>query len=147
MKRFTFTLQTLLEIRGKKEEAAKTSLGAVTSMCVRTDQELEIIAHERMRAMRLCTPQDGWDLGRVLEMRSRYLSKIDEVARILTEKRAKLELQREKAAAEYREAHRELRVLQKIREKQYEQHRALAAKEEQRENDDIANALSIHSNG
>lgn len=138
MKKFSFSLQVLLNLRARKEEKAKLALGDITGKCNQLDRELEILAKERSRAIGMLDNEPGGAFGRSLELRSRYLLKIDDSASRLQKQRAALELEREKAAAEYREAHRDLMVLRRLREGQEAQHRRSNARDEQKDIDDIA---------
>lgn len=143
MKRFRFSLEVLLRLRQRSEERARQELGRLTSECLRLDQQLELLAKERLGAMKL-EAQDG-GLGQALALRQRYLLRIDQAVERITKERARLEIEREKAAEKYREARKSLLVIQNLREQHLRAHREEAAKQEQEQVDDIAGSRYLQN--
>lgn len=138
MKRFHFSLETLLSIRQQREQDARLELAGITSECNRLDEQLGVLARERTASVSRGKDDFKEDLMRWYAYRELYLQRLDRRIEEIQEDRAALELRREDAAAAYREAHREVFVLEKLREKRYALYRRESAREEQRSIDDIA---------
>ncbi|NCN04229.1 MAG: flagellar export protein FliJ [Spirochaetales bacterium] len=141
MKRFNFPLQVLQDLRAREEEKAKLSLGAITSTCNDLDRKLEILAEERFRAASV--PQGSEDLGNNLSVRRSYLMRIDQATERVLKDRALAEEERLKAAERYRETHRELEVLVRLRNKRKAEHRKMSLDEEQKIIDDMRVPMSV----
>jgi flagellar FliJ protein len=138
VKRFRFQLETLLSLRKRKEEQARLELGRITGECNRLDENLKILAKERQVSLSRDREQFAGELMKWYAYRERYLKRIDSRIVDVQKQRAGLEIKREDAAKVYRQAHADLSVLEKLRERRFNLHRKELLKDEQSTIDDIA---------
>ena len=139
MKRFRFSLETVLKVRRQVEEARQRELALAQAARDRAlqalgglENSLKLLLSERAgeRKGRLNLAEEAWHADRHLG-----LLKSQGLARTaLLEREKVLDSARQRAV----EAARERRVLEKLEEKQLQEHQLLMIKEEQGLLDDLA---------
>jgi flagellar FliJ protein len=139
MRRFRFSLETLLKVRRQLEEARQRELALAQGARDRAlqalgglDGSLKALLLQRAgeRQGRLDLAQEAWHADRHQSLlRSMALART-----ALAQREMELDLARQRAV----EAARERRVLEKLEEKQLQEHQLLMVREEQGLLDDLA---------
>ncbi len=116
MKRFSFNLQKLLQLREFEEKNAKTALAAAVSEAERIKNELKSIALERVRVNK--TRNENVDTLFLITL-EHYVNRLDVRKEELLENLAEAELLIEQRRAVFAAAMQKRSVLDKLKEKQY----------------------------
>ena len=116
MKRFSFNLQKLLQLREFEEKNAKTALAAAVSEAERIKNELKSIAVERIRVNK--TRNENVDTLFLITL-EHYVNRLDVRKEELLENLAEAELLIEQRRAVFAAAMQKRSVLDKLKEKQY----------------------------
>jgi len=118
MKRFTFGLQKVLQLRKYKEDECKIALGQAVSALNKIENEIRETAVKRSDAASKRFNEAGeigaWD---------NYIVRLEQQAARLTEDAAQAELVVEEKRALYLEAQRELKAIEKLKEKREKEYR------------------------
>ena len=157
MKRFRFGLEKILELRRHGEEEAKNELGKAISILNVIENNININSAKWTDAIRErfegLYPASGGApalgeaaaLGEAVEPDAGFLSmqawdnyilRLEQEAERLTEQAARAELVVEEKRKLYLEASRELKVMEKLKEKRQKDHRKEMFKAETKELDD-----------
>ncbi len=144
MKRFSFPLQKLLDLREFKEKQAEIALGKAIAEREKIQLELEGIARERV----------SWSFSRTtgasiqdLLSIERYIARLDAKKEELLEDLAAAEISVEQARLVYLEATRDRQVISKLKEKKTDAWRKDMLKEEAESLDDISNSAFSKNEG
>jgi flagellar FliJ protein len=139
MKRFRFNLETVLKVRRQVEEARQRELALAQGVWDRALQDLgglenslRTLLAERAghRQRRLDLAEEAWHADR----HQGLISSLGLARATLAQRETELDLARQRAV----EAARERRVLEKLEEKQLQEHLLLNIREEQGLLDDLA---------
>lgn len=137
MKRFSFSLERILDLRAFREREAELALGKAVSERERVTLKLQEIAQKRVAASReRATSASVGDLIAI----ERYVQRLDAEKERRLEELAATELLVERKRAEYVEATKARRVLTKLREKKADVWKGDSLREEAEILDDIANS-------
>ena len=128
MKRFSFNLQKLLQLREFEEKNAKTALAAAVSEAERIKNELKSIAVERVRVNK--TRNENVDTLFLITL-EHYVNRLDVRKEELLENLAEAELLIEQRRTVFAAAMQKRSVLDKLKEKQYAAWRKENAKAEE----------------
>lgn len=128
MKRFSFNLQKLLQLREFEEKNAKTALAAAVSEAERIKNELKSVALERVRVNK--TRNENVDTLFLITL-EHYVNRLDVRKEELLENLAEAELLIEQRRAVFAAAMQKRSVLDKLKEKQYLSWRKENAKAEE----------------
>ncbi len=136
MKKFDFTMQKILDLREFEEEQSKIELGKAVSETNRIQQELQAVAAERARMVKVCSESP------VTEMiiNERYITRLDITRDRLLEELAAAELVVEEKRTSFAEAMKNRKVLTNLKEKQAENHKKGFQLAEANSMDDLASA-------
>lgn len=136
MKRFSFSLQKILDLREYEEEQAKLDLAAAIAEANRIQAELEQIAREMVAAgsVRITSDIPAMQANEAYKVRLK-LRKGE-----LLEELAQAELVIEQKREVFAEKMRDRKVITKLREKALAEYKAEAEKDEEQANDDLSNA-------
>jgi flagellar FliJ protein len=131
MKRFSFNLQKVLELRNYREQEAKVELGRAVGVLTAIEnriKETAVVRHNAARE-RFADPaaMPAWD---------NYIIRLDQETERLTQEAAQAALAVEERRALYLEASRELKVMEKLREKREKAYRREVFAAETAEADD-----------
>ena len=159
MKRFKFNLEKVLELRQHSEQEAKNELGKAISILNEIENNIIIngvkkndAVRERFECINMAgkdgtgadnnavTEGDaGADTSGVLSMQiwDSYILRLEQEAERLEEQAAKAEKVVEEKRSLYLEASRELKVIEKLKEKRQKEYRKEMFTAETREMDDI----------
>ena len=139
MRRFRFSLETVLKVRRQVEEARQRELALAQGARDRAlmelgglDGSLRLLLAQRAaeRQGRLNLAEESWHADRHQSL----LSSMGLARTALAQREKELDLARQRAV----EAARERRVLEKLEEKQLQEHQLLMVREEQGLLDDLA---------
>ncbi|MDX9957475.1 MAG: flagellar export protein FliJ [Spirochaetia bacterium] len=142
MKRFTFGLEKILELREYHERIAKTTLGEKAGKCTILDMELEENARKTLVAGRERFRRGG--------NASDYLAGEHYALRLGSERErlmkalALAEVEREKARLTYIEASKSKQLIVKLKEREAAEYYKAAARDETKSMDDIAAIAHAH---
>ena len=138
MKRFRFNLEKVLELRQYREQEAKIELGKAIGVLAEIENKIKQNAAEQIHASKErfsgIAAQGGapsmfaWD---------GYILRLEQEAERLMEEAAKAELVVEEKRGLYIEASRELKVMEKLKEKREGEYRKEMLAAEARELDDM----------
>ena len=118
MKRFKFSLEKIMQLRKFKEEECKLALGQAVSILNLIENDIKVTAVKRHNAasQRFVNVGDinAWEY---------YIARLDQEAEQLTEKAAQAQIVVEEKRALYLEAQKDLKAVEKLKEKQQKVHR------------------------
>lgn len=137
MKRFSFSLQKLLNLREFREKEAELELGRAVSAREAIQMELDEVARKRVGAA--SERRAGLSVQDLLVI-EHYITRLDARKETLLEDLAAAELVLEKAREAYMQATRERQVITKLREKKEAAWRKENLDAEAAILDDIANS-------
>ena len=146
MKRFKFSLEKVLELRQHTEQEAKNELGKAISTLNEIENNIIIngvkkndAVRERFECINTIGKDSADNNAGVLSMQvwDSYILRLDQEAERLEEQAAKAELVVEEKRNIYLEASRELKVIEKLKEKRQKEYRKEMFAAETREMDDI----------
>jgi flagellar FliJ protein len=140
MKRFRFNLEKVLELRQYREQEAKNDLGRAISILNAIENDIKQNALTRSNAVqeRFMGIESG-DYAEGLSMLAwdNYINRLEQEAQRLMEEAAKAELVVEEKRTAYLDASREVKVMEKLKEKRENEYRKEMFAAETRELDDM----------
>jgi flagellar FliJ protein len=143
MKRFSFKLEKVQKLRKFTEEQAKIELGRAIGVLSGIEDEIKTIGLERNSAAnrRFSGVSGGADItaggGHEMIVWDNYIARLDLEIEQLLQKAAEAELVVEEKRRIYIDASRELKIMEKLREKQEQEYRKEYFAEQTRELDDL----------
>jgi flagellar FliJ protein len=136
MKRFEFSLETVLRLRESEEREWENRLGAITGECARIRSRIEESQVEKKRCALENQFRDINSLLAVANYQARMDSQVKSARNMLQVK----EKERESVLKSFIEASKKRKILDKLKEKKMEEYNYQRNKEEAKTNDDINNA-------
>jgi len=140
VKRFRFNLEKVLELRQHHEQEAKNELGRAISILTAIENNIKqnALLHNQAAKERF-TGINAPNNNGILSMLAwdNYILRLEQEAQRLMEEAAQAELVVEEKRALYLEASRELKVMEKLREKREQEYRKEVLAAETRERDDM----------
>jgi flagellar FliJ protein len=135
MKRFTFRLEKVLQLRKFKENECKLALGQAISVLNKIENDIKTTAMKKHNAIeqRFISPQDmaSWDL---------YVLRLEQEAEKLAQKAAQAEIVVEEKRSLYIEAQKEVKAIEKLKEKRQKEYRKEMMNLQMAEVDDLTAA-------
>jgi flagellar FliJ protein len=135
MKRFSFGLQKVMQLRKFREEECKIALGQAISVLNEIENRIKETALKRHTAASARFEDTGqialWDM---------YINRLELEAQKLMEQAAQAELVVEEKRAEYLEASKDLKAIEKLKEKREKEYRKEASNYQMSEIDDLTSA-------
>jgi len=135
MKRFTFRLEKVLQLRKFKENECKLILGQAISALNAIENDIKATAIKRVNAVeqRFVSTQDisSWDV---------YILRLEQETERLMTKAAQAEMVVEEKRALYIEAQKDLKAIEKLKEKRQKEHRKEMMNYQMAEVDDLTAA-------
>jgi flagellar FliJ protein len=135
MRRYKFNLEKILQLRKFKEEECKLALGQAISALNIIENEIKQTALKRHDA----ATRRYENPGEVL-LWENYILRLDLEAKNLTEKAAQAEIVVEEKRALYLEAQKDLKAMEKLKEKQQKEYRREMLNTEMNQVDDLTAA-------
>ena len=149
MKRFTFPLEKVLELRKYNEQEAKIELGRAIGILTKIENNIKRNAAmhsqaltERFLAINAAENDNGNDGALSTNFSSllawdNFILRLEQEGERLAQEAAQAELVVEEKRSLYLDANRELKVMEKLKEKRQKEHRAEVFAAETRELDDM----------
>ncbi|MDR2597423.1 MAG: flagellar export protein FliJ [Treponema sp.] len=135
MKRFWFGPEKVMQLRKFKEEECKLALGQAVSVLNMIENKIKETAVKRhnaaLRRFADIGETNAWE---------KYIMRLDQEAQQLTEKAAQAEIVVEEKRALYLEAQKDLKIMEKLKEKRQKEYRKEMLDYEMNEVDDITSA-------
>ena len=131
MKKFSFRLQKVLQLRKFREEECKIELGQAISALNMIENEINTTAVKRHSA----AAKRFSDINEI-GVWDNYILRLDQETERLLEKAAQAEIVVEEKRAQYLEASKDLKALEKLKETRVKEHRKETAKYQMAEIDD-----------
>ena len=141
MRRFSFSLEKVLELRRFDEQEWELKLAEVTSRVIGVENEVAAWGDRRHATTQGSVPRGDVDML-LMQSREDYVSLIDDRVRELQSRLVALEAEREKVRTGYLDASRRRKALSRLKERRGEEYYQEAAKEEARGIDDIAASMT-----
>ena len=142
MKRFKFNLEKVLELRQFKEEECKLALGQAVSALNMIENKIKDTAYKRHSAAmeRFNNPADiaSWDM---------FILRLEQEARKLEEQAAQAQIVVDQKRGLYLEASKDLKAMEKLKEKELKEYRKEMFISQMNEVDDITAARFITAAG
>jgi len=132
MKKFSFNLQKVLQLRKFKEEECKIELGHAISNLNIIENEIKITAVKRQSAA-----SQRFNATNEIGEWNNYILRLDQETERLMEKAAQAEMIVEEKRALYLEASKDLKALEKLKEKRKKEHRKEAENYQMAEVDEL----------
>jgi flagellar FliJ protein len=143
MKRFSFRLTRVLELRAFKEREAEIELAAKAGRCALIERSLEENAQAAARAAKeRFRPGATIDESRYAEF---YISRLSVERKRLAKELAAAEIERERARVAYVERRKERSAIDKLKERALADWKKEAEREEVRELDDVAQSARLRN--
>jgi flagellar FliJ protein len=135
MKRFKFNLEKIMRLRQFKEEECRLALGQAVSFLNKIENDIKETALKRHAAASLrfsnVAETASWEV---------YILRLDQQADRLTEQAAKAQIVVEEKRALYLEAQKDLKAMEKLKEKQHKEYRKEMLNYEMNEVDDLTSS-------
>jgi len=135
MKRFKFGPEKVMQLRKFKEEECKLALGQAVSILNKIENEIKKTAVKRHNA----ASQRFIDIGETNAWEN-YIMRLDQEAKQLTEKAAQAEITVEEKRMLYLEAQKDLKTIEKLKEKRQKEYRKETLNYEMNEVDGLTSA-------
>ena len=136
MKRFRFGLEKVLELRQYREQEAKNELGKAIGILTAIENNIMINSDRRNEAI-----QERFEGIGTMQIWDNYILRLEQEGERLTEQAAQAELVVEEKRNLYLEASRELKVMEKLKEKRQQEYRKEMFAAETKELDDVRREL------
>jgi len=142
MRRFKFNLEKILELRKFKEEECKLALGQAVSFLNKIENDIKENAFKRHDA----ASRRFIDVAQTASWEY-YIRRLEQLSENLMEQAAQAQLVVEEKRAEYLEAQRDMKAMEKLKEKQQKEHRIEMFNYEMNEVDNLTAARYTGSGG
>ncbi len=136
MKRFEFTLETVLKLREGQEREWENRLASITGECSNIRRNIDLYAAEKSRCALENQFNDVNSLMAVANYQARMDNQVKEAQKMLVIK----EKERESVLKDFIEASKKRKILDKLKEKKIEEYHHLRNKHEEKLTDDINNS-------
>jgi len=135
MRKFNFALEKILQLRKFKEEECKIALGQAISILNMIENEMKKTAQKRQRAA-----YDRFTDVKEIILWENYIKRLDMDAEKLVERAAQAQLAVEEKRNLYLEAQKDLKAMEKLKEKRKDEYRKVLLNNEIIQVDDITSA-------
>ena len=135
MKRFTFRLEKALSLRKHHEQEAKNELGRAMSILNEIEHNIKINAQKHSAAAQERFVEMNTNPASMLDWDA-YIKRLEQEAQRLAEEAARAEALVEEKRILYLEASRDLKIMEKLKEKKALEHRKEMLAAETLERDD-----------
>jgi len=118
MKRFTFRLEKVMQLRKFKEDECKLALGQAISILNKIENDIKMTAVKRHNAA-----EQRFNAGQDMASWDNYILRLEQEAEKLANQAAQAELVVEEKRALYIEAQKDLKAIEKLKEKRKKEYR------------------------
>ncbi|MBN1410628.1 MAG: flagellar export protein FliJ [Spirochaetales bacterium] len=145
MKRFQFRLEKLLDLRKFREREWELKLAEITGQCLLIKKKIAELKQEIYRCMLERKQTEKSVNMDDLHLNELYVQRLEQNIDALSEELERKEEERKKIHAEYMEAAKKRKVLDKLKEKRSEEYYHIHKLEEFKKLDEINNSALIRS--
>ena len=143
MKKFDFSLETVLRFRMAEEREWENKLLIISGQCLQLKQR---IAHFEAEKSRCATNSSSKEINALMAVEN-YRARMDQQIKAVRQSLAEKEKERLSLLESFIEVSKKRKILDKLKEKKWEDYRSLQKKDEEKRNNDIntarwANAIS-----
>ncbi|MCP4133640.1 MAG: flagellar export protein FliJ [bacterium] len=138
MKRFEFSLETVLKLRKSEEQEWENRLASATGECIKIKKMIEHFESEKLR----CAVDNRFTNISNLIAVANYQARMDSQRKAAQNELVLKEKERESVLLSFIEASKKRKILDKLKEHKLVEYHHLQKKDEERKNDDINNAKS-----
>ena len=142
MKRFSFSMQKILDIREFTERQAQIELGQAVAEVNRINEELEAVAQEKLRMLQINLKSASLNEFLVHE---NYMKRLELTKERLLQELAAAQLVVDEKREIFAEAMKQRKILSNLREKQFAQYKKEALVAEDNAVDDLVTSRHGHS--
>jgi flagellar protein FliJ len=142
MRRFDFRLERILSLRKHTEDQAEQKLARVSGEYAQLQGELGRLTQERESTFRLGDPASRADINYRIAQ-SAYINYLESRSRDVESRRAEKVGELDAAQSEYREAMKQRKVLDNLKNRRSDEYYKEQRRAEGRELDDIGGQMSI----
>ena len=136
MKRFEFSLETVLRLRESQEREWENKLAAVTGECARLRHNIDSFELEKSR----CAVENQFrDINSLMAV-ANYQARMDSQVKKAKGQLVLKEKERESILKDFIEASKKRKILDKLKEKKLNEYHHLLNKDEAKKTDDVNNA-------
>jgi len=118
MKRFSFRLEKVMQLRKFKEDECKLALGQAISILNKIENDIKMTAVKRHNAT-----EQRFNEGQDMASWDNYILRLEQEAEKLANQAAQAELVVEEKRALYIEAQKDLKAIEKLKEKRKKEYR------------------------
>ena len=118
MKRFSFRLEKVMQLRKFKEDECKLALGQAISILNKIENDIKMTAVKRHNAT-----EQRFNAGQDISSWDNYILRLEQEVEKLAEQAAQAELVVEEKRALYIEAQKDLKAIEKLKEKRKKEYR------------------------
>jgi len=118
MKRFSFRLEKVMQLRIFKEDECKLALGQAISILNKIENDIKMTAVKRHNAT-----EQRFNAGQDMSSWDNYILRLEQEAEKLANQAAQAELVVEEKRALYIEAQKDLKAIEKLKEKRKKEYR------------------------
>jgi len=136
MKRFEFSLETVLRLRESQEKEWESRLASITGECSRIRNKITHFEREKSR----CALDNQFRDVNTLMAVANYQARMDKEVQSAQNMLKMKEKERETVLKDFIEASKKRKILDKLKEKKLDEYHYLQGKDEEKRNDDINNA-------
>ncbi len=137
MKKFSYSLQKILDLRNFEKEQAEEELGKVNSEITKIQNELDVLAQKKFSAQYISDSK--LDIG-IYENTCSYIVFLDQKKEEYLNQMAKLKIIQDEKRKNVQQAMQNVKVLEKLKEKKSEDWHNEVLKEEELLQDDVITA-------
>jgi len=118
MKKFSFRLEKVMQLRKFKEDECKLALGQAISILNKIENDIKMTAVKRHNAT-----EQRFNAGQDISSWDNYILRLEQEVEKLAEQAAQAELVVEEKRALYIEAQKDLKAIEKLKEKRKKEYR------------------------
>ncbi len=138
MKKFEFSLETVLKLRESEEREWENRLSSVTGECAKIGNMIETYENEKIR----CAAENPYRTISSFIAVSNYQARMENRRKTSKSELVLKEKDRKAVLEQFIEASKKRKILDKLKEKKMDEYKHLQKKDEEKKNDDINNAKS-----
>ncbi len=138
MKKFDFSLETVLKLRKSEEKEWENRLASVTGECAKIRN---MIANYDSEKMRCAIENESSNISSLIAV-SNYQARMDSQKKSSQSDLAQKEKERESVLMSFIEASKKRKILDKLKDRKLEEYRYQLKKDEAKRDDDLNNAKS-----
>ncbi|WP_149553750.1 flagellar export protein FliJ [Treponema pectinovorum] len=142
MKKFSFNMQKILDLREFEQDQAQIELGKAISHEASIDNTLEMVARQKVSTVK---EADGISDLNELFTANQYLNLLEQRKEKLLQEKTQAQLVTQQKREEMKDAMMKVKALEKLKQARKEEWKAETKRKEEKETDDINNSKIFRS--